>query len=205
MPSTTDPTRNDTAPPSDPKAAVREPLCPCRGVNRPDPCSSASTPRAETRVRGACPAGPAQPTPKQLAYPKGLAEKTATTFAYPHTSAQASAETKRPLAGGDPPPVDVVAERLQPWRRVSATTLIGGLDERDHDDGRSTDRRRGTELASDDTDALRQVAPAVYVQARTGLTAGRDGKVSCPFHGEDRTPSLHVYSDPAEGWYCYGC
>ena len=54
-------------------------------------------------------------------------------------------------------------------------------------------------------DALRMVAPAVYVRALTGLTAGRDGKVSCPFHGEDRTPSLHVYEDPAAGWYCYGC
>jgi len=29
--------------------------------------------------------------------------------------------------------------------------------------------------------------------------------VSCPFHGEDRTPSLHVYEHPAAGWYCYGC
>lgn len=27
----------------------------------------------------------------------------------------------------------------------------------------------------------------------------------CPFHGEDRTPSLHVYEDPGAGWYCYGC
>jgi hypothetical protein len=39
----------------------------------------------------------------------------------------------------------------------------------------------------------------------TGLTAGRDGKVSCPFHGQDRSPSLHVYEDPAAGWYCFGC
>jgi hypothetical protein len=54
-------------------------------------------------------------------------------------------------------------------------------------------------------DALRQIPPAVYVQALTGLTPGRGGKVSCPFHGPDRTPSLHVYGDPAAGWYCYGC
>jgi len=45
----------------------------------------------------------------------------------------------------------------------------------------------------------------LYVQVLTGLRRGRDGKVSCPFHGADRTPSLHVYSDPADGWYCYGC
>jgi len=49
------------------------------------------------------------------------------------------------------------------------------------------------------------VAPVVYVQVLTGLRVGRDGKVSCPFHGEDRTPSLHVYEAPADGWYCYAC
>jgi hypothetical protein len=36
---------------------------------------------------------------------------------------------------------------------------------------------------------LREISPLVYVQALTGLTPGRDGKVSCPFHGADRTPS----------------
>jgi hypothetical protein len=56
----------------------------------------------------------------------------------------------------------------------------------------------------DDGDPLRRISPAVYVQVLTGLTPGRDGKVSCPFHGADRTPSLHVYSDAADGWYCYG-
>ena len=28
--------------------------------------------------------------------------------------------------------------------------------------------------------------------------------MSCPFH-EDRTPSLHAYENPADGWYCFGC
>jgi DNA primase len=58
---------------------------------------------------------------------------------------------------------------------------------------------------TDDEDPLRRVPPVVYVQALTGLEVGRDGKVPCPFHGTDRTPSLHVYAEPAAGWYCYSC
>ena len=101
------------------------------------------------------------------------------------------------------PAVAVVAERIQPWRRVSARRLVGELDDPPGRAATRAERRDVGDVTSDD--GLRQVAPAVYVQALTGLSAGRDGKVSCPFHGEDRTPSLHVYEDPAAGWYCYGC
>lgn len=101
------------------------------------------------------------------------------------------------------PAVAVVAERIQPWRRVSARRLVGELDD---PPARATPRAECRDVGDiSDDDGLRQVAPAVYVQALTGLSAGRDGKVSCPFHGEDRTPSLHVYEEPAAGWYCYGC
>lgn len=31
-----------------------------------------------------------------------------------------------------------------------------------------------------------------------------DGKIKCPFHA-DRSPSLHAYAAPEDGWYCYGC
>ena len=41
------------------------------------------------------------------------------------------------------------------------------------------------------------------MSALTGQTLGRDHKISCPFH-EDRTPSLHAYTSPERGWYCYG-
>jgi hypothetical protein len=37
-----------------------------------------------------------------------------------------------------------------------------------------------------------------------GLDVGRSRKVRCPFH-DDRTPSLHVYPSPEQGWYCFGC
>jgi hypothetical protein len=53
-------------------------------------------------------------------------------------------------------------------------------------------------------DRLQLVAPPVYFERLTGQRVGRSGKVRCPFH-EDRTPSLHVYDDPARGWYCFGC
>lgn len=53
-------------------------------------------------------------------------------------------------------------------------------------------------------DPLLAIAPAVYVEALTGLAAARDGKVSCPFH-QDRSPSLHVYAEPERGWHCFGC
>jgi hypothetical protein len=85
---------------------------------------------------------------------------------------------------------------MQPWRRVSARALLAELP----DPPPRTAGPVGRD--TDDDDALRRVAPAVYVRALTGLTPGRDGKVSCPFHGPDHTPSLHVYG---AGWYCYGC
>jgi hypothetical protein len=55
-----------------------------------------------------------------------------------------------------------------------------------------------------DADALRLVAPALYVERLTGQRVGRSRKVRCPFH-DDQTPSLHVYEDPDRGWYCFGC
>lgn len=48
------------------------------------------------------------------------------------------------------------------------------------------------------------IPPRVYVQQLTGLIAGRDGKVHCPFH-DDKTPSCHLYETAQGGWYCYGC
>lgn len=53
-------------------------------------------------------------------------------------------------------------------------------------------------------DPLRAIEPAVYVAALTGRQPGRDRKVTCPLHN-DRTPSLHVYEAPEDGWWCFGC
>jgi len=53
-------------------------------------------------------------------------------------------------------------------------------------------------------DPLRAVDPDIYVAALTGQPLNRDRKVSCPFH-RDRTPSLHAYETPEDGWFCFGC
>jgi CHC2 zinc finger len=53
-------------------------------------------------------------------------------------------------------------------------------------------------------DPLRALDPALYVSVLTGQRVGRSRKITCPFH-EDRTPSLHVYQRPEQGWYCFGC
>jgi hypothetical protein len=53
-------------------------------------------------------------------------------------------------------------------------------------------------------DRLELIPPREYFERLTGLPVGRSGKARCPFH-EDRTPSLHVYEQPGQGWYCFGC
>jgi len=54
------------------------------------------------------------------------------------------------------------------------------------------------------SDPLRLVPPPVYFERLTGLRVGRSGRLRCLFH-DDRSPSLHVYQEPARGWYCFGC
>lgn len=56
-------------------------------------------------------------------------------------------------------------------------------------------------------DSLLAIPPAQYITALTGMSPDRGGKVRCPFHsgGQERTPSLHVYANPSDGWHCYGC
>lgn len=53
-------------------------------------------------------------------------------------------------------------------------------------------------------DVLLEVEPERYVAALTGQRVGRSRKVRCPLH-DDATPSLHVYREPAHGWFCFGC
>jgi hypothetical protein len=74
-----------------------------------------------------------------------------------------------------PPPV--------PPRRELAPRVGGGFDE--------VDRQ------------LRSIATPQYIARLTGRQPNREGKISCPFHHEDRTPSLHAYPDGS--WACFGC
>ena len=103
------------------------------------------------------------------------------------------------------PPTPVVAERLHPWQRISATRLVGELPDPPDADAPPPIANSRSVAALATADPLRQLPPAVYVQALTGRTIGRDHKIACPFHGEDHVPSLHVYDTPERGWYCFGC
>ena len=53
-------------------------------------------------------------------------------------------------------------------------------------------------------DPLLAIEPATYVANLIGVRPGRDHKVRCPFHSEER-PSLHVYPTAARGWTCFSC
>jgi hypothetical protein len=57
---------------------------------------------------------------------------------------------------------------------------------------------------SDRRDPLLEISPTVYVRELVGHRPGRDRKVPCPFHHDER-PSLHVYAAPERGWCCYSC
>ncbi len=56
-------------------------------------------------------------------------------------------------------------------------------------------------------DPLLAIPATEYIPILTGRPADMDGKVTCPWHGggQERTPSLHAYDDPAQGWFCFGC
>ena len=53
-------------------------------------------------------------------------------------------------------------------------------------------------------DPLLAIPPPVFVERLTGIRVPRTGKIACPFH-DDRTPSLHVYPEADQGWFCFGC
>jgi hypothetical protein len=82
--------------------------------------------------------------------------------------------------------------------RVTARAVVGGLAEPP-----LLAPIRRPRPTREDADPLLRIDPAVYVAALTGQRVGRDRKVTCPFH-PDRTPSLHAYADPADGWFCFG-
>jgi hypothetical protein len=96
-------------------------------------------------------------------------------------------------------PVRLSSMSAQP--PVGLEDLVGGLRDPRAKPAPTGHRARGAGALRD---RVLAVAPERYVQVLTGLVVGRDRKVSCPLH-QDRTPSLHVYEDPAAGWFCFGC
>ena len=94
-------------------------------------------------------------------------------------------------------PVHLADEPHAELCRLAA--LVGGLADPPHAPRALRAPRRH---AADDR--LLAIPPDRYVPALTGEHVGRDRKVHCPLH-DDETPSLHVYPDPEDGWYCFGC
>jgi hypothetical protein len=96
------------------------------------------------------------------------------------------------------PASTVTLERLN-LRAHIASEILAGLPAIQRPWGPETLTRRAAS-----SDPLQTIAPARYVELLTGQVVPRDRKISCPLH-DDRTPSLHVYPDPRQGWHCYGC
>lgn len=106
------------------------------------------------------------------------------------------------------PPTSVTLVHYQPHLRYALGELLDRLPGREppgtqaqhqHTSQRERPRRTGNR------DPLQQIAPVHYIRLLTGRTPDRAGKIHCPFHQEDRTPSLQAYPTPEQGWACYGC
>jgi hypothetical protein len=97
------------------------------------------------------------------------------------------------------PPTRVDALRLDIDRRLVVDDIVGGLTDPPQPGPPAAPRP----AVVDGDDPLLAIAPEVYVQRLLGVQVPRHRKVACPFH-EDRHPSLHVYTTPERGWYCYG-
>jgi len=96
-------------------------------------------------------------------------------------------------------PVGLIDVSGEPPTNLAA--LVGGLPDPPVERPQAS-RKPGHGLPA--RDPVLAVAPERYVQVLTGQSVGRSRKVRCPLHA-DGTPSLHVYEDPADGWYCFGC
>lgn len=96
------------------------------------------------------------------------------------------------------PPTSVVLDRLA-GRLFYPGELLDALPADE-----PGERMPSQQLLEQPADLLRRIAPVIYVAVLTGEDVPSDRKVSCPFH-RDRTPSLHVYETPEEGWFCFGC
>jgi len=119
----------------------------------------------------------------------------------PHTILRPAGSLNRKHS--QPAPVRLIG--LQEGHRLSADEIDAQLP-RERTEAASTSHA-GLSRArwpSTSSDPLRSVPPPVYFERLAGLRVGRSGKLRCLFH-DDRSPSLHVYREPARGWYCFGC
>lgn len=104
------------------------------------------------------------------------------------------------------PPAEVRLMKCEPTLRYPFREIADALPDLAATNGLVRARGASHRLtaARDHDDPLLAIQPARYIEELTGVVVSRTHKVSCPFH-DDSTPSLHVYDDPARGWYCFGC
>jgi hypothetical protein len=99
------------------------------------------------------------------------------------------------------PPVAVRLLRLAEHERVAITELELRLPP---DPSPAEARPQRSRAPGAVPDRLELIPPREYFERLTGRPVGGSGKTRCLFH-DDHTPSLHVYEQPGQGWYCFGC
>jgi hypothetical protein len=101
------------------------------------------------------------------------------------------------------PPVPVRLVHIDASRRYELGELVDGLADPPSSNASRGPSRPGRVTGDPVHERLLAIPAADYVRRLTGRTPNRAGKVSCPFHRPDRTPSLQLYRDGT--WYCFGC
>jgi len=99
------------------------------------------------------------------------------------------------------PPRPVAVLRADCLARFEADDVLARVP---HVDTAAVERRWVRSARDSRADPLLAVPPSVYVRDLLGVRPGRNGKVACPFHHDER-PSLHVYSTGTRGWCCFSC
>lgn len=102
------------------------------------------------------------------------------------------------------PPAPVVLERLEADLSTAAAVTAGITADPTRPTAADTKATSLRPTVHPGHDPLRALDPDHYVSVLTGQVVGRSRKIRCPLHHEDRTPSFHVYENPADGWYCFG-
>lgn len=59
-------------------------------------------------------------------------------------------------------------------------------------------------MQQDDVENIRRMVSMKQLATMYGYAVNRSGMMSCPFHGDDKHPSLKVY-DGDRGWWCFVC
>jgi len=99
------------------------------------------------------------------------------------------------------PPARVRLLTHRPDARYNLHTLTGGLAD---PAPRHRHAHPGPWRPVNGLDArLRAIPAAEYARVLAGAQPNRAGKITCPFHHNDHTPSLQLYPD--HSWYCFGC